>query len=77
MKFLEGEQAAKATVFPPADQVFAWASACPLDKVRVVIVGQDPYHGPGQAHGERSVRLFSKRSLIASFFFVTQMCNFL
>lgn len=33
------------------DQVFAAFHACPLDKVKVVILGQDPYHGPGQAHG--------------------------
>lgn len=50
MKFLESEHAGKEAIFPPPDQVYAWG-ACPLNKVRVVIVGQDPYHGPGQAHG--------------------------
>lgn len=38
-------------IFPPEEVVFAALDACPLDKVRVVIVGQDPYHGMGQAHG--------------------------
>lgn len=41
----------KYTVFPPADLTFSALQCCPLDAVRVVIVGQDPYHGPGQAHG--------------------------
>ena len=39
------------TVYPPASQVFAAFDACPFDRVRVVILGQDPYHGPGQAKG--------------------------
>lgn len=39
------------TVYPPKGQVFAALKATPLDKLKVVIVGQDPYHGPGQAHG--------------------------
>lgn len=38
-------------VYPPAEQVFAAFQATPLPDVRVVILGQDPYHGPGQAHG--------------------------
>ena len=37
--------------FPPAGQIFRAFDLCPFDKVRVVIIGQDPYHGPGQAHG--------------------------
>jgi len=37
--------------FPPASQIFAAFDACPLSQVKVVILGQDPYHGPGQAHG--------------------------
>lgn len=37
--------------FPPAGQIFAAFDACPFDRVRVVIIGQDPYHEPGQAHG--------------------------
>lgn len=39
------------TVFPPEEQVFAALQAVPFDDVRVVILGQDPYHGAGQAHG--------------------------
>lgn len=39
------------TVYPPAKNIFAAFDNCPFDKVRVVILGQDPYHGPGQANG--------------------------
>lgn len=39
------------TVYPPADLIFNAFEQCPFDKVKVVILGQDPYHGPGQAHG--------------------------
>lgn len=39
------------TVYPPAQRIFAAFDACPFDKVKVVILGQDPYHGPGQANG--------------------------
>jgi uracil-DNA glycosylase len=39
------------TVYPPAAQMFRAFEACPLDVVKVVILGQDPYHGPGQANG--------------------------
>ncbi len=38
-------------VYPPPSQMFHAFDACPFDEVRVVILGQDPYHGPGQAHG--------------------------
>ena len=38
-------------VFPPAGQMFAALDATPFEQVKVVILGQDPYHGPGQAHG--------------------------
>lgn len=39
-------------VYPPTnDETFTALNLCPLEKVKVVIVGQDPYHGPGQAHG--------------------------
>lgn len=38
-------------VYPPASKIFAAFDACPFDKVRVVILGQDPYHEPGQANG--------------------------
>lgn len=39
------------TVYPPAKLIFNAFDSCPFDKVKVVIVGQDPYHEPGQAHG--------------------------
>lgn len=39
------------TVYPPPKQVFNAFALCPFDQVKVVILGQDPYHGPGQAHG--------------------------
>jgi uracil-DNA glycosylase len=38
-------------IFPPASKIFAAFDNCPFDKVKVVILGQDPYHGPGQANG--------------------------
>lgn len=38
-------------VFPPAKLIFNAFDLCPFDHVKVVIIGQDPYHGPGQAHG--------------------------
>ena len=38
-------------VYPPRQDMFSCFRACPLDRVKVVIIGQDPYHGPGQAHG--------------------------
>lgn len=39
------------TVYPPGQLIFNAFNLCPFDKVKAVIVGQDPYHGPGQAHG--------------------------
>lgn len=39
------------TVYPPAGLIFNAFNLCPFDRVKAVIVGQDPYHGPGQAHG--------------------------
>lgn len=39
------------TVYPPGHLIFNAFDLCPFDKVKVVIIGQDPYHGPGQAHG--------------------------
>ncbi|MDO4781374.1 MAG: uracil-DNA glycosylase [Candidatus Saccharibacteria bacterium] len=38
-------------VYPPRQDMFSCFAACPLNRVKVVIIGQDPYHGPGQAHG--------------------------
>ena len=49
--FMQQEKAAGKTVFPPGRLVFNALNSTPLDQVRVVIIGQDPYHGPGQAHG--------------------------
>lgn len=45
------EERSKFQVYPPAKQIFRAFDLTPLDKVKVVILGQDPYHGPGQAHG--------------------------
>lgn len=49
--FLAGEVAAGRGFYPQADRVFAALAETPLDATRVVILGQDPYHGPGQAMG--------------------------
>lgn len=40
-----------ATIYPPGKLIFNAFNLCPFSKVKVVIIGQDPYHGPGQAHG--------------------------
>lgn len=45
------EEYSKTTVYPPAGLIFNAFNLCPFSQVRVVIIGQDPYHGPGQAHG--------------------------
>ena len=47
---VEKKQAGE-TIYPPGSQIFAAFDATPLDRVKVVILGQDPYHGPWQAHG--------------------------
>lgn len=39
------------TIYPPAKEIFKAFDACPFDEVKVVILGQDPYHGAGQANG--------------------------
>jgi uracil-DNA glycosylase len=49
--FLRQRKAAGARIYPPGPQIFAAFHATPFDAVKVVILGQDPYHGPGQAHG--------------------------
>lgn len=49
--FLRERAAAGARIFPPARNIFAAFDATPFEQVKVVILGQDPYHGPGQAHG--------------------------
>jgi uracil-DNA glycosylase len=49
--FLRAQKAAGKRVYPPGPQMFAALEATPFEQVKVVILGQDPYHGPGQAHG--------------------------
>jgi uracil-DNA glycosylase len=49
-QFIVNEKSAH-TVYPPGSQIFNAFNFTPFDKVKVVILGQDPYHGPGQAHG--------------------------
>ncbi|RRN55608.1 uracil-DNA glycosylase [Pseudoxanthomonas sp. SGNA-20] len=49
--FLRQRKAAGVQVYPPGPRLFAAFDATPFDQVKVVILGQDPYHGPGQAHG--------------------------
>ncbi len=51
VRFLHQEKAAGKTIFPPGGQIFRAFDLCPLDRTRVVILGQDPYHGYGQAMG--------------------------
>ncbi|HSC09517.1 MAG TPA: uracil-DNA glycosylase [Rhodanobacteraceae bacterium] len=50
-EFLRAELRAGKTIYPPPRCIFAALDATPFDQVKVVILGQDPYHGPGQAHG--------------------------
>lgn len=49
--FLKQEKAAGKTIFPPSPLIFNAFNHTPFEQVRVVIIGQDPYHGPDQAHG--------------------------
>lgn len=49
--FLRQEAAAGKTIFPKGSDIFNALNHTPLSQVKVVILGQDPYHGPGQAHG--------------------------
>lgn len=48
---IQQERAAGKVIYPPQDQVFQAFKLTPLATLKVVIIGQDPYHGPGQAHG--------------------------
>lgn len=50
VEFVKNEYAS-AKCFPPGKQIFSAFNHTPFDEVKVVIIGQDPYHGPGQAHG--------------------------
>ena len=45
------QEYASGTCYPPAGRIFSAFDHCPFDKVKVVIIGQDPYHEPGQANG--------------------------
>lgn len=50
-QFLQSEKRHGKVIFPPGSQIFNALDSTPLHQVKVVILGQDPYHGPGQAHG--------------------------
>jgi uracil-DNA glycosylase len=49
--FLKQEKQSGKTIYPPSNLIFNAFDSTPFDQVKVVILGQDPYHGPGQAHG--------------------------
>lgn len=49
--FLRAEQQLGKQIYPASDEIFNALNWTPLSKVKIVILGQDPYHGPGQAHG--------------------------
>ena len=51
VRFLHKEKSDGRRIFPPGSQIFRAFDLTPADQVKVVILGQDPYHGPGQAHG--------------------------
>ena len=50
-EFVRGEYLSGVSVYPAPKNIFNAFNLCSLDKVKVVIIGQDPYHEPGQAHG--------------------------
>ncbi|OLY82647.1 Uracil-DNA glycosylase [Smittium mucronatum] len=51
IEFLEEELRKSKVIYPPMGEVFSWSTYTAFDDVKVVIIGQDPYHNPGQAHG--------------------------
>ncbi len=51
VEFLHKEKESGQVIYPPGSLIFNAFNRTPFDKVKVVILGQDPYHGPGQAHG--------------------------
>src|SRR3984957_11898730 len=51
VSFLKAEKLSGKIVYPPGKFIFNAFNTTPIDKVKVVLLGQDPYHGPGQAHG--------------------------
>lgn len=50
-EFLVDEAKKKKVIYPKGNEIFSALNETPFDKIKVVIIGQDPYHGPGQAHG--------------------------
>ncbi|ROV93352.1 hypothetical protein VSDG_06873 [Cytospora chrysosperma] len=50
-RFLDREAAAGKKIFPPREDIYSWSRHTPFNNVKVVVVGQDPYHNVGQAHG--------------------------
>lgn len=50
-EFLRAQKRAGKVIYPPGPKIFAALDTTPFEQVKVVILGQDPYHGPGQAHG--------------------------
>lgn len=50
-RFLKQEKKSGVKIFPPENEIYSWSRHTPLHKVKVVIVGQDPYHNHNQAHG--------------------------
>ena len=51
VRFLHSEKAEGQVIYPPGSQIFRAFDLTPVENLKVVILGQDPYHGPGQAHG--------------------------
>ena len=51
VQFVHGEWKGKTPIYPPQDMVFRAFNTCAFENTRVVILGQDPYHGPNQAMG--------------------------
>ena len=49
--FVADEREKGVVIYPPTNHVFTFTRMCELNEVKVVILGQDPYHGPNQAHG--------------------------
>ncbi len=50
-QFLQSEYDRGVKIFPPSQSIYMWAHLCPFDRIKVVILGQDPYHNDGQAMG--------------------------
>ncbi|SAM09056.1 hypothetical protein [Absidia glauca] len=50
-KYLKRELLDKQVIYPPAKDIYSWSNYTPPSNIKVVIIGQDPYHGPNQAHG--------------------------